>query len=85
MGSNDRVVLLLRVTVLGFQILGQVEFKQTVVLHGVSLVIEAKENTVVDRDLAIIVGLRAVADGFDLAPQSMEEGSSVLAVANKLF
>lgn len=72
-------------TVLGFQILGQVEFKQTVMLHGVSLVIETKENAVVDRDLAIIVGLRAVADGFDLASQSMKEGSSVLAVANKLF
>jgi hypothetical protein len=50
-----------------------------------SFVVETKKNTVVDRDLAIIVGLRAVADGLDLAPQPMEEGSSMLAVANELF
>lgn len=84
-GSNDRVALLPRVAVLSSQILGQVKFKQTVVLHRVSLVVETKENTVVDRDLAIIVELRAVADGLDLAPQPMKEGSSMLAVVNELF
>ena len=85
MGRNDRVALLLRVAVLSSQILGQVKFEQTVVLHCMSFVVETKKNTVVDRDLAIIVGLRAVADGLDLAPQPMEEGSSMLAVANELF
>lgn len=85
MGRNDRVALLLRVAVLSSQILGQVKFEQTVVLHRVSFIVETKENTVVDRDLAIIVGLRAVADGLDLAPQSMKEGSSMLPVANELF
>jgi hypothetical protein len=85
MRSNDSIALILRAAVLYSQILSQVEFKHTVVLHSVALIIETKQDTVIDCDLSIIVGLRAVANGFDLASQSMGECPSMLTVSSKSF
>ena len=64
--------------------LGHVEFKQTVMLHAVPMIIETEKCRIIDVDLAILGLLGPLADRSELASQAMEQGAGVIFVLEEL-